>query len=334
MKVLNTILIDHYEEFEITHSLTKNFVDYYHPHFRHEITLLLEEYRDCKQNNTPFTISGFLKEDIELWEKNFFEVYYKREELTFKDIDTEFGFILPQTWKKRKYSEANSYENYKDLHTELSKIVPFNTEAILTFLKYFGGLSLGDTCWSILEIYYRVSQFRFVFQIWLSLIQKDSTKMENVLLGSYMTRMNLLKETLMKDITFSTAGMEETNEELEKEYILEEYKDSTPIDCGIDILNQALSREISGKIQAGYTFKEDKFILERMIFNVFELAYDNLAINLSPNITIANCEYCGSSFQKRHKSRRFCPPLPGNKTSSCQNAYNNAIKKKQRQTKK
>lgn len=334
MKVLNTILIDHYEEFEITHLLTTDIPDYTNPQFKDEIMFLLEQYRNCKKSNTPFIIPRFLKKDIELWEKYFFDLYYEKEEINFKNINSNFGFILPKTWKKRKYSEANDYENYKDLHTELAKIEPFNTDTIIHFLKYFGGLSLGDTCWSILEIYYRISQFRFIFEIWLSLIQENSTKMESILLDSYMTRINLIKDTFMNSATVLNEDMGEMEKNLEEEYMMEEYKNSTPLEFGINILNQALSREISEKIQAGYTFKENKFIFERMIFSLFELAYDNLAINFSPNTTIANCEYCGSPFQKRHKSRRFCPPLPGNKTSSCQNAYNNEIKKKQRRTKK
>jgi hypothetical protein len=79
---------------------------------------------------------------------------------------------------------------------------------------------------------------------------------------------------------------------------------------------------IDCQTQPGMTFKD-----------LFEVAYFQLSRAVIGNIKMSRCEHCGALFEVTHESRRFCPPLPKNKISSCQNAYNQRVKRKRKKAK-
>lgn len=56
--------------------------------------------------------------------------------------------------------------------------------------------------------------------------------------------------------------------------------------------------------------------------NLFEVAINQFIQAVIHNIPLKRCEQCGSLFELRHSSRRFCPPFKGNKRSTCENTYN------------
>lgn len=57
-------------------------------------------------------------------------------------------------------------------------------------------------------------------------------------------------------------------------------------------------------------------------------------INLFPTeIEYKTCEHCGKEFKVTHEKQRFCPTKPGRKRSTCENTYNQRIRR-QRQKEK
>ncbi|MBY0124490.1 hypothetical protein [Bacillus sp. S/N-304-OC-R1] len=76
---------------------------------------------------------------------------------------------------------------------------------------------------------------------------------------------------------------------------------------------------IDGQIHPGTTFND-----------LIEVAYYQLSCAVIGNIELRRCENCNSLFEVIHESRRFCPPLPGVKISTCQNTYNQRIKRKRK----
>jgi hypothetical protein len=64
--------------------------------------------------------------------------------------------------------------------------------------------------------------------------------------------------------------------------------------------------------------------------NLFEVAYYQLSRAVIGNVEMRHCDNCGALFEVTHDSRRFCPPLPGHKISTCQNTYNQRVKRKRK----
>jgi hypothetical protein len=67
--------------------------------------------------------------------------------------------------------------------------------------------------------------------------------------------------------------------------------------------------------------------------NLFEVAYYQLSRAVIRNVEMRHCDNCGALFEVTHDSRRFCPPLPGHKISTCQNTYNQRMKRKRKKAK-
>lgn len=67
--------------------------------------------------------------------------------------------------------------------------------------------------------------------------------------------------------------------------------------------------------------------------NLLEVAYYQLSRAVIRNVEMRHCDNCGALFEVTHDSRRFCPPLPGHKISTCQNTYNQRMKRKRKKAK-
>jgi hypothetical protein len=76
------------------------------------------------------------------------------------------------------------------------------------------------------------------------------------------------------------------------------------------------------KIVEAYSFKD-----------LFEVAYFQLSQMIINGMKTKNCEHCGFPFEVTHERQRFCSPLFGRKRSTCENTYNQRIKR-QRQKEK
>ncbi|MES1053648.1 hypothetical protein FOA24_32555 [Bacillus thuringiensis] len=75
----------------------------------------------------------------------------------------------------------------------------------------------------------------------------------------------------------------------------------------------------NGAIQQEHVFK-----------NLFQVANYQLKQAILTNAKFEICPNCGHHFEVQHKNQRFCPPLPGRKRSTCENTYNQRLKRKRK----
>jgi hypothetical protein len=64
--------------------------------------------------------------------------------------------------------------------------------------------------------------------------------------------------------------------------------------------------------------------------DLFEVAAYQLLLAVVGEADIRYCEYCKQPFQLRHDTRKFCPPYPGNKRSTCENTVSMKNKRKKK----
>jgi hypothetical protein len=89
----------------------------------------------------------------------------------------------------------------------------------------------------------------------------------------------------------------------------------------------------SNKGNSTFTIIEDEIHPATTFDSLFDVAYYQLSRAVIGNVEMRNCENCGALFEVTHDSRRFCPPLPGHKISTCQNTYNQRMKRKRKKAK-
>lgn len=94
------------------------------------------------------------------------------------------------------------------------------------------------------------------------------------------------------------------------------------------LLNQQSSGVTSHEVIGGE-------IVSGIMFNdLLEVAYFQLSQAVHNHKEFRKCLNCNHLFEITHEGRKFCPPLPGRKRSTCENSYNQRLKRKRRREKK
>jgi hypothetical protein len=90
------------------------------------------------------------------------------------------------------------------------------------------------------------------------------------------------------------------------------------------------------KINSGETatrFIDGKIVPAMKFNNLLEVAGYQLKQAIFKDQKLELCENCGALFEPRHASQKFCSPLPGRKRSTCENTYNQRLKRMRRNKK-
>jgi hypothetical protein len=83
-------------------------------------------------------------------------------------------------------------------------------------------------------------------------------------------------------------------------------------------------------IDSGITatrFMNGKIIPAISFSNLMEVGGYQLKQAIFKNKKLEQCLNCGALFEKSHGLRKFCPPVMGNKRSTCENTYNQRLKR-------
>lgn len=79
---------------------------------------------------------------------------------------------------------------------------------------------------------------------------------------------------------------------------------------------------------------QDNNIIPGIRFSdLLEVAYFQLSTAVINNKKFKRCLNCDALFEVVHEGRKFCPPLPGRKRSTCENTYNQRLKRQRRKEK-
>lgn len=90
-------------------------------------------------------------------------------------------------------------------------------------------------------------------------------------------------------------------------------------------LNLELKEIESGKTSTRFVNK--KIVPALKFKNLIEVAGYQLKKAIFKNQRLEVCENCGALFEPKHASQKFCSPLPGRKRSTCENTYNQRLKR-------
>ncbi|ANP83888.1 hypothetical protein BAQ53_24495 [Bacillus sp. B25(2016b)] len=290
--------------------------------------------RDTERNralNNPSLeiINTFcLDEDFSNWAN-----FYKVSTHKLKSMLHELHFRKPSDDIQKVFAEAghpeivakpelikedikfyNPFNEGNSLFTELPKLKIWDLKELKRFIKVYG-LPTGSGIYKITALYdsknilFRSVQlrdlfieltiYRYIFSLFLAVKTKDINQLQ-FFKSKYHPTINI-----------------QNNEEL----ILLEKKTL------IFFLNK--QNRISQKLIIETVNEKPEIIPIVQFTNLFDVAYFQMTKSLLQDTVLRKCEHCGHYFEAAHESRRFCPPLPFRKRSSCETAYNrNKVKKK------
>jgi hypothetical protein len=266
------------------------------------------------------------------------------------------------------YEAYDPLEETPNLYTEMAKIKFFDIPSLKRFIENFGlpyGLDLFATDkYSVLhyevdlfEFYDMLDDYKKALDIFVSLKSNNQKKIkkyaeefkEYIKEESYEFISDSLK-TIM-DSKIHKLSMEEHEFDNYSDYvefyfqILENEASEIKKMPGIaekwrNIENSSPEKlanhylvELLNDLSKGnstFTIINDKIHPATTFRSLFEVACYQLSRAVIGNVDMKPCENCGALFEVTHESRRFCPPLPGHKISTCQNTYNQRMKRKRK----
>ncbi|WCL57029.1 hypothetical protein PNF30_16245 [Bacillus safensis] len=105
-----------------------------------------------------------------------------------------------------------------------------------------------------------------------------------------------------------------------------EFEDSSDLKAtALAYLNLKLKSIQNGEITSA--FFDGRIVPAIRFNNLLEVAAYQLKQAIFKDQKLEECLNCGALFEPRHASRKFCPPLPGRKRSTCENTYNQRLKR-------
>ncbi len=245
------------------------------------------------------------------------------------------------TFKEYKLQDAVS------LYTELGKLRPFDSKDLLNFSKVFGlPIGLDNIASNIINnvdmldirgvnlthLNYELIRFRGLFRFFTNLVTKD---MDSLRLNEKDVALALLEYENSKvsnnkeqpDNQQSKWGKYNNNNNNNKFS-----RDNTTDDELLINLKKYLITQFENMdgvlLKLDFDSNDNSFFPKIDFANLFQFAYYQMMKALINNVELIKCEYCGHVFELAYKGRRFCPPLPNRKRSSCEMAYNNRKKQK------
>jgi len=262
-------------------------------------------------------------------------------------------------------SQYNPLDEAPNLYTELAKIKYFDIDSLSKFVKNYS-IPLGEKLFSkddykvltykmdLFKFYQELYDFKKALNIYTALQSNDEIKIaqysEEYIHYIEKEAKPIFKEAFLKQIELSHNEIMQRAKEsgLDKTDVFLDYLQNNvdiDISSGIidkwhkikdespeiktknyltDLINnwergKTIYAVVANQIRPGVSFK-----------NLFEVAYYQLCQAITGNTELRECKNCGNLFEVDDDRRNFCPPLPGRKISSCQNTFNQRMKRKRK----
>lgn len=275
-----------------------------------------------KEDFVRYVLAG--EDESRLWNEYTEEMgkVYKEMGIILPALEKYEDFLLhpysPDTYFGRQnvkfYRVYDPINDTPHLYTEMAKVDLFDTKKLVKFSKEFGipcGLPSRYSATpgspsnqpalieygSVLEINKELTILRFLIELWNAIKYDDFNFMHSAICKVLSPDVNMNNKELKNAAT---------------NILINE----------LEIKNKGNStfQLINGELHPAVHFND-----------LFEVAYYQLYQAIYNDSEFKRCEFCGSLFEVMHKGRRFCPPLPDRKRSTCENTYN---RRKQRQKQK
>ncbi|MGE8020120.1 hypothetical protein ACQKOM_14585 [Peribacillus frigoritolerans] len=258
-----------------------------------------------------------IKSDLSILEKKLEEINYKKPEEKEQEILKHGGISVELSKVQEKATRTiNNSLDMEALYTELAKLEPFNDKKLLEFSKIFG-LPTGQFVamgWDavfennyilkqfsfLLPLYLKLASYRYIFNGWLALKENN----ESIILEFENRYKHYLEAELSRlEIPKERGGFAEKLPEIITVFLNEKGP-------------KRILEPINSKIIQKFNFSD-----------LFDIAYYQLSQAMLNDSSFKRCELCGHPFEVIHEGRRFCPPLPGRKRSTCENTFNQRLKR-------
>jgi hypothetical protein len=270
-------------------------------------------------------------------------------------INEEANHLLDEKFKEQKV--YNPLEETKELYMELNKINFKDPNSLPKFISTYG-LPIGKNIdagnkeikalyrMSILEFLKNFIPFKEIINLWQAIQDDDQVKLENTRkifsLNAADAQLKIFQEhkqyileksDLEIDLFQKTDGPF-TDEEFK---IWVNMKDMDLKDIAKSYITVLLNKQSFGHIKTtlvdvpcvkkGKTVNEKKIVDAVSFNNLFEVAFYQLRQSIFNEMKLKRCEHCGYPFEATHERQRFCSPLFGRKRSTCENTYNQRLKR-------
>jgi hypothetical protein len=255
-------------------------------------------------------------------------------------------------------SAYNPLEDTKELYTELNKVLIHQPKSVLKFIETYGlpmGRQIDAGNPDFKAIYEmktygfaeRLERFKTIMSLWEA-VQLNNTKVLEDYSKDFEHEARwaqMFSLQAFDDIDeIDQQDLKEESAVAVPEYTLWlEVKDMNLIDRANALITALLNNESVGQSKTAFLdvpcnkngkVVNKKKIVEAAYFeDLFEVAFFQLRQAIFNEMDVKTCEHCGFPFEVTHERQRFCPPLFGRKRSTCENTYNQRIKR-QRQKEK
>ena len=276
---------------------------------------------------------------------------------------------LSKTVNAAHKTKYDPLENAPNLFIDISKIKYFDNKSLINFVKRYGlpsGLdSFEDDTNNVLIQYINLFDFnkelrryKQCFEVFECLYSDDEQRIKKCL-DDYKTFAYDIEKAVNNNISGSLINLNKINNEMVKvngkfnhEAFLKQYNSllnskaaelnfqTSTMQKYISLVNSSSKTQLTqyllellNKVDKGNSTltMENEKITQGYIFNdLFEVAYYQLSRALIDNVELKECINCGCLFESLHGSQKFCPPFPNNKYSTCQNTYNQRMKRKKK----
>lgn len=266
------------------------------------------------------------------------------------DLD-EFKDLTFIGINENSLSSVRTYnlQDAESLYTELAKLTPFDYKGLVKFSKVFGlpfGIGEDVIDWTQLEtkeppvsipvalitqFYIELMNYRYLFnhfknvklQNFEELQIKENQAAEDFYKLAKEMAEDIAKKTgvILPEFPDLETGMGNLKKHRimssDNENLLLRYKERLASFLG------------SGKriLKIQLDFDDGRFVPKIHFYDLFEFAHFQMISALINEAELRECEHCGHVFEVTYEGRRFCPPLPFRKRSSCEMAYNNKRRK-------
>lgn len=268
-------------------------------------------------------------------------------------IDRHPGKQIQAKLKNR--SLYNPLEDAKELYMELNKVIPEDPKTIMKFVRTYGlpiGANLDDGDKEIKAIYRmelqelneKLKPFQKIISVWQAIKNNTEQALETI------KKEFQLMATLDQIHEFSGEDnyeeiLRNINADMNNPTTTEEFKSWLSVKdedlkvIALTYISVLLNKQSLGKRQHKVTnvtcersgkLVTEKAMVEAISFNnLFEVAYYQLSKAI-PKKEIRKCDHCEFPFELTHERQHFCPPLLGRKRSTCENTYNQRIKRQRK----
>lgn len=229
------------------------------------------------------------------------------------------------------------------LFTELAKLELFEISSLKKFTKSFGipiGVDISKKSeYSALIDFKQYNTFLYFGAAPTALIYKELVEYQNIfnMFVAVKTNDEQLANKIYERKRFIQAVSELSSisinrsseiQTFKREYeknILDNKNKFSLAQCR-KYLTEAITEKVA--INTKITDSVDGDFFEVKLYNnLFEVAYNQIKNSLLNNTELKRCENCGHIFESTHGKQRFCSPLPFKKRSSCENNYNQRLKR-------